>query len=808
MTRHKGPPAPFAQPRRKPKVAGARPFPSREEILAFIASSKGKVGKREIARHFGLNPANRMLLKRVLKEMQVEGALERERGGLHHAGTLPPVLVADVLKQDRNGDLIAVPAEWDEARGTPPHIVLQTPRRGREPGPTPGLNDRILVRIEPLGDEDDDDEDDAGPAYSGKVIKVLSHQAKRAVGVFRLGKDGGGRLVPIDKKARGQEIAIPAGVAVGEAQDGDLVSVELGRDSRLGLKTGRIRERLGSTTSERAISLIAIHTHEIPNVFPDAALREANAAMEATLTGREDWRDIPLITIDPADAKDHDDAVHAEYDREPDNAGGFILHIAIADVAAYVRPGSALDDEALERGNSVYFPDRVVPMLPERISNDLCSLKPGVNRAAMALRVVIDKAGRKLSHSFHRVLMRSAARLSYQQAQAAIDGNGDDATGPLLEPVLKPLWAAYEALKKARDAREPLDLDLPERKLVLDKQGHVIDVIVPLRLDAHKLIEEFMILANVAAAETLEKARVLLLYRIHDNPSLEKMQSLRDFLETIGISLPKQGSVRPELFNRILARVKDTPNAPLCNEVILRSQAQAEYSPDNIGHFGLNLRRYAHFTSPIRRYSDLIVHRGLITALKLGQKNNHDGLPETSLDDMREIGARISAAERRAMAAERETTDRLIALYLADQVGASFRGRIAGVTRAGLFVKLDTTGADGFIPASTLGNDFFRHDEAAHALTGSRTGESYRLGDGVNVRLVEAQPMAGALRFEMLSEGRYVKVTGGKGRGGKSSLRPRDEGGSRTGAFGKRAGSASTKPTPGKRGNRPGFIED
>jgi ribonuclease R len=863
MTRHKGPPSAAPQPRRTPKVEGARPFPSREEILAFIASSKSKVGKREIARHFSLNPANRMLLKRVLKDMQVEGALERERGGLHHAGALPPVLVADVLKQDRNGDLIAVPSEWDGAKGTPPQILLHAPRRGREPGPTPGLNDRILVRIEPIGE---DDEDEAGPQYTGKVIKVLSHQAKRAVGVFRLGKDGSGRLLPIDKKARGEEIAIPAGVAVGDAQDGDLVSVELGRDSRLGLKTGRIRERLGSTTSERAISLIAIHTHEIPNVFSESALREAEAAREATLAGREDWRDIPLITIDPADAKDHDDAVHAEHDRDPDNAGGFILHIAIADVAAYVRPGSALDEEALTRGNSVYFPDRVVPMLPERISNDLCSLKPGVNRAAMGLRVVIDKSGRKLSHSFHRVLMRSAAKLSYQQAQAAIDfasevaagsreaksinekdfasevatgsreaksinekdfasevaagsreakstrdkaGNSDEATGPLLEPVLKPLWLAYEALKKARDAREPLDLDLPERKLVLDKQGHVIDVIVPLRLDAHRLIEEFMILANVAAAETLEKARVLLLYRIHDNPSLEKMQSLRDFLDTIGISLPKQGSVRPELFNRILARVKDTPNAPLCNEVILRSQAQAEYSPDNIGHFGLNLRRYAHFTSPIRRYSDLIVHRGLITALRLGK----DGLPETTLDAMRAIGTQISAAERRAMTAERETTDRLIALYLADQVGASFRGRIAGVTRAGLFVKLDTTGADGFIPASTLGNDFFRHDEAAHALTGTRTGESYRLGDGVNVRLVEAQPMAGALRFEMLSEGRYIKVTGGKGKGGmgrfgKSALRPQGESGSRPGAFGKSGGFTPSKGPSGKRGNRPGFIED
>ncbi|KAF0231044.1 MAG: ribonuclease [Beijerinckiaceae bacterium] len=467
-----------------------------------------------------------------------------------------------------------------------------------------------------------------------------------------------------------------------------------------------------------------------------------------------------------------------------------------------MRPGSALDNEALERGNSVYFPDRVVPMLPERISNDLCSLKPNVNRAALGLRMVINARGEKLSHSFHRVLMRSAAKLAYQQAQAAIDGRPDEATGPLLEPILRPLWDAYAALKTARDAREPLDLDLPERKLVLDKQGHVVDVIVPERLDAHRLIEEFMVLSNVAAAETLEKARVLLLYRIHDNPSLEKMQTLRTFLETIAITLPKQGSVRPELFNRILARVKDTPNVQLCNEVILRSQAQAEYAPENIGHFGLNLRRYAHFTSPIRRYSDLIVHRGLIKALNMGQKGAYDGLPETTLDAMREIGARISAAERRAMAAERETTDRLIAMYLADQVGASFRGRIAGVTRAGLFVKLDKTGADGFVPASTLGNDFFRHDEAAHALTGSRTGESYRLGDGVNVRLVEAQPMAGALRFEMLSEGRYVKVTGGKGRfGGKSALSPREDRGPRKNTFGKPDAFA-----PGKGRNRRGFI--
>jgi ribonuclease R len=494
----------------------------------------------------------------------------------------------------------------------------------------------------------------------------------------------------------------------------------------------------------------------IPHVFSESTLAEAASARPATLDGREDWRHLPLITIDPPDAKDHDDAVHAEIDMNPDNPGGFILTIAIADVAAYVKPGSRLDKEALERGNSVYFPDRVVPMLPERISNDLCSLRPLEDRPAIAIQAVIDKDGRKKSHSTHRIMMRSAAKLAYAQAQAAIDGVTDDITSPLLTQTLKPLWGAYDALKRARDAREPLDLDLPERKLALNPDGTIRQVTVPLRLDSMRLIEEFMILANVCAAETLEKQRQFLIYRIHDAPSLEKMASLREFLATIQIDLSKGGNVRPSLFNRILARVRGSENAPLVNEVVLRSQSQAVYSPENIGHFGLNLRRYAHFTSPIRRYADLIVHRALIRACRLGR----DGLPDTTLEQLKEIGEKISAAERRAMLAERETTDRLIAGFLADQIGATFEARITGLNRAGLFVRLATTGADGFIPASTLGTDYFRHDEALHALVGERSGESYRLGDVVDVKLIEALPVAGALRFEMLSEGRFIKGGG------------------------------------------------
>ncbi len=450
-----------------------------------------------------------------------------------------------------------------------------------------------------------------------------------------------------------------------------------------------------------------------------------------------------------------------------------MLTVAIADVAHYVRPGSSLDREALERGNSVYFPDRVVPMLPERISNDLCSLRAGEDRPALAARMVIGPDGRKLRHSFHRVMMRSLAKLSYAQAQRAIDGVVDEATAPLLESVLKPLYAAYGALKIEREQRSPLDLDLPERKLVLNADGSLQGVRWPERLEAHRLIEEFMILANVAAAESLESANARLIYRAHDAPTLEKLGDLSDFLASIGVKFAKGEQVRPSHFNRILGRVKGQSSESLVNEVVLRSQAQAEYTHENYGHFGLNLRRYAHFTSPIRRYADLIVHRALIRALKLGA----DGLPDMRAHDLADIAQRISGAERRAMAAERETADRLIAAYMSAHIGASFEARIAGVTRGGLFVRLTQTGADGFIPAATLGADYFRFEEASRALIGTRTGETFRLGDMVEVKLVEAAPYAGPLRFEMLSEGeqkrRVVRTAKGevKGPAGKAVVR-------------------------------------
>ncbi len=726
-------------------------LPSRDDILAFIAREReaagergpGKIGKREIARAFDITGDDRIALKRLLKELEAEGAIERRGKSLHKRGMLPSVVLADIVARDRDGDLVAAPAEWDEEQGRAPRIAVGLPRKPRPRTPAPAVGDRVLLRVELLPSAA------AGePAYSGRVIKLLTRARAQVLGIFRERPGGGGRVIPVDKRnvARGELEVAPG--AEGEARSGDLVAVDVLRPTRLGLLQARVTERLGAIDTERAVSLVAIHAHRIPHTFGKDALAEAERAAPASLAGREDWRDIPFVTIDPADAKDHDDAVHAEPDPDPANVGGFILRVAIADVAAYVRPGSPLDREALERGNSVYFPDRVVPMLPERISNDLCSLRPAEDRPAIAVEMTIAADGHKLHHRFHRIMMRSAGKLSYEQAQAAIDGAPDDTTAPLRSTVLAPLYAAYEALKIAREKRGPLDLDLPERKILLTPQGTVARVVTPIRLDSHRLIEEFMILANVAAAEMLEAKHQPFIYRAHDEPAVEKLDTLAEFLATIDIKLAKGQVMRSAQFNGILSRVKGTDNEHIVNEVVLRTQAQAEYVAENYGHFGLNLKRYAHFTSPIRRYADLVVHRALICGLDLGP----DGLPPAAHAELPEIAAQISAAERRAMAAERETAERLIAAHLSSRVGATFQGRISGATRAGLFVKLDETGADGFIPAALLGDDYFRHDAALHALVGSRTGQIHRLGDIVTVRLVEAAPLAGALRFELIRE--------------------------------------------------------
>jgi ribonuclease R len=749
----------LAKPRPPRKSHGV---PDRETLARFVREA-GEADISAIARHFGLKGQDRRAVRLLLKELQASGVLGRRgRKGFSEAGALPPVGVADVVERNTDGDLfVKLKLAGDDAP-----LVRLAPSRHEAQAGAPGLGDRLLVRFEKL---------ETGEVEA-RLIKRLGQSAHKVLGVVRKSRREV-RIEPVDRRSK-ESLMLPPHEA-GDLADGDLVLAQVasGAGHRYGPKLGRVLETVGREDDPRAASLIAIHTHGIPIGFTEDAEAEAQAAAEPTLRGRTDLRDIPLVTIDPPDARDHDDAVYAEPDEDPKNPGGWVVWVAIADVAAYVRPASALDREARDKGNSVYFPDRVEPMLPHALSSNMCSLRQGENRACMAVRMAFDRSGRKLGHRFVRGLMRSAAKLSYDQAQAAIDGSPDDQTGPLMDRVLRPLWDAYACLKKGRDARSPLEITSTERRIEIGEDGRVASITARVSLEAHKLIEEMMIQANVAAAETLEQRRSPLIYRVHDTPSMEKVQALADFLGTIGLDWSKGQAPTTQRFNRLLDETHGGPHAEIVNEVVLRTQMQAYYSPDNIGHFGLNLQRYAHFTSPIRRYADLIVHRALIGALELGE----DGLSPFDVTHIGETAEMITAAERRAMAAERDATDRYIAAYLAERQGAEFDGRITGVTRFGLFIRLAEVGADGLAPVSTLGDEYFIHDERTHALVGERTGRRWRLGAMVRVRLEEATPLTGGLLFSVLSEPeapdssvRLPRFTPrGRGRGGPPKNLPR-----------------------------------
>ena len=717
-------------------------MPSKDAIRSWIAENPGLSAKRDIAKAFGIKGDARIDLKRLLRELEAEGVVAKTARRFHEVGTLPPVAVLRVLAPDGAGDLYAVALEEgvdDSLR------ILIIPKAG---DPALGEGDRILARLARV------DLDDY--VYEARLIRRIGSNPLKLLGVFRANAEGG-RIVPIDK-GQDKEWRVARELAMG-ARDGELVEAEAVGNRRLGLPQAKVVARLGDPSGPRAVSLIAIHQHGIPDQFPDAVMAQADAALPAGAKGREDLRDLPLVTIDPVDARDRDDAVYAEADGEPGNPGGFVVWVAIADVAHYVTPGSALDREARKRGNSTYFPDRVVPMLPDVLSGDLCSLHEHVDRACLAVRMRLDAGGVKISHRFVRGIMRSAGSLHYAQVQAAVDGSPDDVTGALLERVLRPLYAAYEATKRARALRQPLELDLPERKITLDDDGRVLSVAFRDRLDAHKLIEEFMIAANVAAAEELIRLKRPLLFRVHEEPSVLKLDSLREVAEASGFTLAKGQVLKTAHLNRLLAQAQGTEFAELMNITTLRSMTQAYYHPENFGHFGLALQTYAHFTSPIRRYSDLIVHRALIAGHGWGD----DGLSAWDVENLEETGKLISDAERRSMAAERDTTDRYLAAFLADRVGAEFAGRISGVQRFGLFVKLDETGADGLIPIRAVGREFFHYDEGSQTLTGSETGVVIGIGQRVLVRLAEAVPVTGGLVLDLLEiEGAALKDGGRK----------------------------------------------
>jgi ribonuclease R len=703
-------------------------IPSKAEILQWISDHPTKAAKRDIAKAFGIKGAQRIDLKRVLKELEAEGRLTKRKSSYRDAEELPPVAVLEITGTDNDGDLFARPLEW-AGTGAEPLILMTL----RDSDPALGAGDRILGRltVDPAPDH----------SHTARMIRRIGTNPQRILGVYRQGSEGG-RVLPIDKGSD-KQWAIAEG-ATGGAKDGELVEAEQsGPKGRMGLPKARIVARLGDPTQPRAVSLIAIHQHGIPDHFPDAVVAEADSAAPTKLGQRTDLRNMPLVTIDPWDARDHDDACYVE----THDGGEMTIWVAIADVAHYVTPKSELDREARKRGNSTYFPDRVVPMLPDRLSGDLCSLHEGVERACLAVAMRIDAEGNKLSHEFHRGLMKSQASFNYEEVQAAMDGAPNDKTAPMVSDVIRPLYAAYAALKKARVRRQPLELDLPERQIVLDDDGEVTSVNFKDRLDAHKLIEEFMVLANVAAAETLIAKKTDLLFRVHEEPSPEKLEALREVANASGLQLAKGQVLQTAHLNRLLEQARDTDHAELVNISTLRSMTQAYYNPDNFGHFGLALKSYAHFTSPIRRYADLIVHRALVSSHGWG----NDGLSPWDREHLAETAKQISDTERRSMVAERDTTDRYLAAFLSERMGAELHGRVAGIAKFGIFVKLDETGADALVPIRTLGAEYFDFDTESQTLMGSKSGTIIGLGQRAVVKLAEAAPVTGGLTAELIS---------------------------------------------------------
>jgi ribonuclease R len=700
-------------------------LPTRQQVLDFIAQSSEPAGKREIARAFGLKGNEKIRLKALLKDMAEEGLIDGRKTAFHRMGGVPRVTVLRVVEVE-DGEAIAIPDNWQPDDATPPPR-LRMVEKGR--GSALRKGDRVLARTE-----------ETGSGWRAHPMKKLPAMADQLLGVVEFDGAGKAWLAPVDKRVRS---AMPI-ADLGGAEAGTLVLAEpAGRSPRYGVK---VTQALGDPLAPRAFSLIAIHKHGIPDVFSEEVLAEADraAALPLAQDRREDLRHLPIVAIDPSDARDHDDAIWAE----PDGKGGFRALVAIADVSFYVRPGGALDREARKRGNSVYFPDRVVPMLPEVLSAGVCSLHAGEDRAAMACHLTIDAEGKVTDWRFTRAIVRIAEVIAYEDAQGRIDRG--EAGAPL-----RNLWAAWRALKAARDRRDPLALDLPERRVMLDERGRITEVALREHLDAHQVVEDFMIAANVAAARALESRVAPVVYRLHEPPSREKLVALKDYLATFDRKLALGQVVTPGLFNRLLKDVADEAEKALIMEAVLRSQTQAYYGPRNVGHFGLALGSYAHFTSPIRRYADLLVHRALVDAFALeqpapkGKLPAGSGLSERDRADLARVSEAISAAERRAMEAERETIDRYVAAWLAGRVGEVFDTRVTGVQKFGFFATIMGLGGDGLVPVSTLGAERFHYDEQARVLAGEQTGTRYAIGDRLRLRLAEANPLTGALKFEL-----------------------------------------------------------
>lgn len=706
-------------------------LPTKKQIQDWIKDNPKKSSKREIAKAFGIKGSMRVELKKVLKELTLSGEIDKNKKSFKNPNQLSSVCILQMMASTSDGDLFARPVDW---KGDEPEPIVLMVFRASDPALAYG--DRVLSKVSIVHDEQ--------YQYEGRIIRVLKKTPKNTLGIFKETSEGG-RILPIEKSGREWSVKLSDAL---DAKDGELVEAEQIKGKRAsGLYAARVINIVGDPSGPKAVSLIAIHQHGIPHQFPEDVLNESENSNFSVDAKREDLTKIPFVTIDPSDARDHDDAVYSHPDKDPSNIGGHVLWVAIADVAHFVKPGSALDKEARKRGNSTYFADRVVPMLPDRLSGDLCSIHEGIERPCLAVCITIDKSGKKLKQTFHRANIKSVASLNYEEVQKSVEGTVNEKVKPHFENVIKPLYECYFCLKKSKDFRQPLDLDLPERKVELFKNGRVKAVVLKERFDSHRLIEEFMILANVAAAEELSKARSEFLYRVHEEPTPEKLNALREVAQSAGFNLAKGQVLQTSHLNDLLTKSKQSDLSELISMTTLRSMSQAYYSRENFGHFGLALKKYAHFTSPIRRYSDLITHRALISSLGLGC----DGLKEMDSEKLEGTAKHISDTERRSMVAERDTTDRYLASYLSEKVGNEFEGKISGVAKFGFFVRLNESGAEGIVPVRTLGTDFYYYDDRTNTLRGSETGLIIGLGQRATVRLKEVDPIAGGIAFDALS---------------------------------------------------------
>ena len=715
---------------------------SSEQLLQYLRDINAPMSKKDMAKAFDLKGSERIMLKDAIRDLMDGGKIKKtaqKTYALAESDDLPAVAVFRVVKLSLDGEVYATPMSNQDLEDKLPEPILIELRGSKK---TCAEGDRILVKLKTHGDG----------TVTGNMMHNLGEVVTKTIAGRAIQTKKGWIIEPVNKSDREVYTLLDP---TDDLVDGHLVEVTLEREEGRGnmrKSVARLKSVIGHDDDPRAISLIAMFEKGLNAEFPDNVIVETEGLEVPPLGDREDLRDIPLVTIDGADARDFDDAVFAEKTDD----GGFHIIVAIADVAHYVMRDTALGQEAYYRGNSTYFPDRVVPMLPEGLSNDLCSLRPHEERACMGFHLWINDRGDLTRWKVFRGLMKSHARLIYEQVQAAFDGMTDEVTEPLLDPLLKPIHAAFQVLEQARARRGALDIDMPERQIVIDDTGTMTGVKLRARFDAHKMIEEFMILANVAAAEALEAKNAPCIYRVHDQPDSDRIDNASNFLEGFGLNLAKGNVPKPSVLNSILKKVEGLDHAHLVNEVILRSQSQAVYSPDNAGHYGLALRKYAHFTSPIRRYADLIVHRSLIRAYGLGE----GGLSDEEAVTLDEIADHISKTERNSMEAERSAVDRFTASYLEARGGQEFTGRISGVTNFGLFVRLDENGADGLVPIKTLPGDYYEHVEKAHALIGKRTGRTFRLCAPVRVMIREADRLTGSCVLEIVDAHKGADIPG------------------------------------------------